>query len=357
MKIVISGLGLMGASLALALKRADRNSIICGYDFPDVLKYAVEHEIIDQAIENWPDDCADAEIIFLATPLQVIEKHLADLNGKIAADTIVTDLGSTKQHIENFVRRIQFQSIYVGGHPLAGAEKTGIRAANPLLYENAIYVLTGSNVEQEAVSRKLIPLLNRIKARIIHLSAAEHDQVVAYTSHLPQLLAIAMVNIVANKNKENDSFQQLAAGGFRDLTRIADSGFQIWHDIFYTNLENVKQAIDQLMSQLQQMKHQLPDVEAAFLQANEFRRQIPKSYKGFLSPLVDVLVYVDDQMGTVSRLSTALYKKRIDIRDIELLKIREGEGGVFRLSFSSLKDAQDAIETLNKIGFKAYLRD
>ncbi|MEJ2545246.1 MAG: prephenate dehydrogenase/arogenate dehydrogenase family protein [Calditrichaceae bacterium] len=358
MKIIISGLGLMGASLAMALKQNVSDIFIYGYDLPEIMDKALSLKIIDQKIDDWPAGINDSEIIFLATPLRIIKQHLDDLSDCVDSNTIVTDLGSTKLELANHCRKINFQGIYVGGHPMTGAEKSGINAANPLLYENAVYILTDDTVNQsDIVKNKLIPLLSAIKARLLVLDPETHDRILAAISHLPQIIAVALINLVGPKNSENSPYFELAAGGFRDITRIASGSVDIWQDIFNSNQENVYQTIDEIKTILSDMQKNLGSLSSVMSSASNYRNQLPKKSKGFLSPLTDVLVYVNDQVGVVAKIANALTDKKVDIRDIELLKIREKEGGVFRLSFGSRSEAQEAITILNAIGYQALIRE
>ncbi len=356
--IVISGLGVMGASLAMAIRQNCPHIQILGYDTKEVLAEASRLNIIDKAVREWPLDCTDADIIFLATPLHILKQHLQDLNGAVSGQTIITDLGSTKQELSDLVRQIDFDGIYIGGHPMTGAEKSGIKAANPLLYENAVYVLTsGKHEHSEIVNKKLIPLLKAIKSRILFLEANVHDKILASVSHLPQLAAIALVNLAGGQNKPELPVLELAAGGFRDLTRIASSSIDIWQDIISSNKENVREALSRFIGLLQDELNTLDNLKEPFESANDYRSRLPKQNKGFLSPLSDILVYVNDEMGVVAKIANALSARAIDIRDIELLKIREKEGGVFRLSLADETEAAQSIEILNKIGYKAFMRE
>ena len=358
MKIVISGLGLMGASLALAVKNKKPDVEIWGYDFPAVCEKAEQLAMIDHTVKHWPHDCADADIVFLATPIQIIEKQLADLNGVVGPRTIVTDLGSTKGNVHALVEKIKFSAMFVGGHPMTGGEKSGLEAADPLLYENAVYILTGLTGEKrKAAEQTLIPLLEALKARILLLDPQTHDQILARISHLPQLLAIGLVKMVGEKNAPEKPYFELAAGGFRDLTRIASSNFAIWKDIILRNEPNIKQALRELIDLLQQQYEHIGDLSEDFHLANYYRSQIPKASKGFLHPLTDVLVYVDDRPGVIARMSNALAEKGIDIRDIELLKVREKEGGVFRISFATRDEARKAIDILQMHDFRAFVSE
>lgn len=356
--VVISGLGVMGASLAMAVRQNCPHIKILGYDTPDVLREARRLEIIDAVINDWPRDCIDADIVFLSTPLSVLKKHLQDLNGVVSADTIVTDLGSTKHELSELAARIEFSGLYMGGHPMTGAEKSGIKAANPLLYENAVYVLTpGKHRDNPLVQTKLIPLLKALKARILFLPSHVHDKILASVSHLPQLAAIALVNLAGRQDSPDLPVLDLAAGGFRDLTRIASSSIDIWQDIISSNKKNVRQALTRFIGLLQKELEMLDNLKEPFESANEYRGRLPKQNKGFLSPLCDILVYVNDEMGVVAKIANALSDRGIDIRDIELLKIREKEGGVFRLSLADETEAEQAIGVLNEIGYKAFVRE
>ncbi len=356
--IVISGLGVMGASLAMAVRQNCPHIRIMGYDSAEVLAEAERMDIIDGKIRDWPRDCTHADIIFLATPLHILGQHLHDLNGVVSEETIVTDLGSTKQELSELVEQIDFSGQYIGGHPMTGAEKSGIKAANPLLYENAVYVLTPDAHENSVLMQsKLIPLLNAIKARVLFLKPDVHDTILASVSHLPQLAAIALVNLAGVQDSPDLPVLDLAAGGFRDLTRIASSSIDIWQDIISSNKENVREALIRFIGLLQTELNMLDNLKEPFESANEYRSKLPKQNKGFLSPLSDILVYVNDEMGVVAKIANALSGRGIDIRDIELLKIREKEGGVFRLSLADEAEAVQAIEVLNKIGYKAFVRE
>ncbi|MCD6376845.1 MAG: prephenate dehydrogenase [Caldisericaceae bacterium] len=358
MKIVISGLGLMGSSLALAIKNKHPETEIWGYDFPSIISQALEKKIIDKAVKNWPGACAETDIVFLATPIKIIEKQLVELNKIIDKNTIVTDLGSTKQNVHRIVDALNFSGTFIGGHPMTGSEKSGLEAANPLLYENAVYILTGINSEnQEFADNKLISLLEDIKARVLLLTPEAHDEIMAMISHLPQLIAINLVNMVGKRNNPDKPYLDLAAGGFRDLTRIASSNFSIWKDILERNRENIKKALQELIELLEKQSQNIGDLSEDFHSANYYRQQIPKASKGFLHPLIDVLVYVQDEPGTIARMSNALAEQGINIRDIELLKVREKEGGVFRISFADLEEAKQAITILNNNNFRAFLRE
>lgn len=358
MKIVIAGLGVMGASLALAIKNSNLNATIFGFDFPEIIGQAIEKNIVDEKIIHWPQDCSDADVIFLATPIKVIKEHLVNLNSVVTKKCVVTDLGSTKDEIKNYCKKIDFSGDYIGSHPMTGAEKSGINAANPLLYENAVYILSGQREDLSISARgKFLPVLEAIKARVIFLETQQHDKTMALISHLPQMIAVALMNFVGTQNAKLLHCFDLAAGGFRDITRITASSPEIWQDIVDSNKENIKKAIDAFIEQLTTEKSNLDNLKEGFEKAHDYRSLIPKINKGFLSPLTDILVYVTDQKGVIAKISNALFAQDIDIRDIELLKIREKEGGVFMLSFENRAKASEAVNILKSINYNAFIRE
>ncbi len=358
MRIVISGLGLMGGSLAMALKQNLPEARIAGYDLPEVMQQALKRRLIDEAISDWPAQCRGADVLFLATPLRILKKHLSEINGVLGPETVVTDMGSTKMEIAALVNSINFSATYVGGHPMTGAEKSGLSAANPLLYENAVYILTNTqNADAHLLQQSLYRILQALKARVMLMEPQTHDKILAAISHLPQLLAVDLINLVGEKDSGNYPYFRLAAGGFRDLTRIASSSIDIWQDIISSNKIFVRDVLEDMIRLLQRNLQQLDDLRADFTQANTYHTQVPKASKGFLSPLTDVMVYVTDQVGVIAKISNALSEHDVDIRDIELLKIREKEGGVFRLSFANSTEAGIAVSILNKIGYQAAIRE
>ncbi len=359
MKIVIAGLGVIGASLAMSAKQMRKDYSIIGYDIPEVLDFAEKNEIIDARIKNWPQEAVDADLIVLSTPLAIIKEQLDELNNIINKNTIVTDTGSTKSELAEYAASINFSGTYIGGHPMTGSEKSGISAANPLLFQNALYILCGISEENEQqVKNTLFPVLESVKARVFMMDAQTHDKVLAGISHLPQLIAVALVNYIGQQQEElNYPFFELAAGGFRDLTRIASSSISIWQDIINSNKENVVESLKQFINTLEKEKLSVADLSQIFEKANNYRTQVPKETKGFLYPLVDILVYVKDEVGVISKIANKLFEENIDIRDIELLKIREKEGGVFRLSLNSREEAVKAAELMNTLNYRAFIRE
>jgi prephenate dehydrogenase len=192
-----------------------------------------------------------------------------------------------------------------------------------------------------------VKIIEALGARLLLMDAEQHDRAAALVSHLPQLLAVAMMTMTVRENKKDSSLLQLAAGGFRDMTRIASSPFPMWKDILSGNASEIRKALREFKSVLRSYDGELASGELQptgrrFGTAKRFRDAIPKSSKGFLRPLHDVYVWVKDTPGVLARMTQVLFREGLNIKDIELLKIREGRGGTFRISFDTAEMAARA---------------
>jgi prephenate dehydrogenase len=192
-------------------------------------------------------------------------------------------------------------------------------------------------------------------ARISLLDPYLHDKITARVSHLPQLLSVLLVNQASQKDDEL-SFLDYAAGGFRDMTRIALSDFNIWESIIKYNKDEILKSIEDFQNQISSIKKLInnenyKEINILFENARFARNEIPISTKGFIDQLFDITVFVKDQPGMISKISTILFENNINIKDIELLKIREGTGGNFKFYFESEMDAEKAKLLIEQVGF------
>ena len=265
--------------------------------------------------------------------------------------------GSTKRRIVAAAQAHFSDEVYfVGGHPMAGSEKAGVAAADPFLFQNAIYILVPDQQVPADRYQALTALLRQVGARVMELDAEEHDRAVAAISHLPQMLATSLVSMVGRLNAERDHFLPLAAGGFRDLTRIASSPFApVWEDICATNADEIRAMIDRYIAALADVRERLEaeELKADFDFANEIRGSIPRDSKGFIHVLHEILVLAEDRPGVIAEIGQALGAEGININDIEVMKVREGEGGTLRLGFDSAESAENALGILARLGYVA----
>lgn len=357
--VTVIGLGLIGGSLCCALK--NKNLIVKGVSSRSTIEKAYGMKIIDEGFEyiRIPEILHDSDFVFICTPLADIGKKLPQIFQHVEKNTIISDVGSTKSFIcniaENHIRKGIF---FIGGHPMAGSEKRGIENSNPYLFYDAVYVLTPIPDTPKKVIKKISSLISLLGAKVMILTPELHDEIAASVSHLPQLLAVLLTDHLAGK--DNDLFRNLAAGGFRDMTRIASSGYSIWRDIIKTNIKEVKKVLGDFQKELSVLIECLDDdeyLDRSFSIAQTERKTIPKYSKGFLKPLVDVRVAVKDQQGELARITNTIYYHEINIKDIEIVNIREGEGGILRLGFSEKSDAHRAASALRGIGYEITVMD
>lgn len=356
--VSIIGVGLLGGSLAAAFKRSDVTERIIGISSPRSIEKAKELEIIDQGYgyQELAQGLNQSELIILCTPIVNIIELMPKVASCAHPNALITDVGSTKREIMATAAKCFPKGMtFIGGHPMAGSEKSGVSATDPFLFENAIYVLTPDDKTPKDKLDKLSRGFSCIGAQVVILQPDLHDQIAATISHLPQMLAIGLVNLIESVPEHQSIYLRLAAGGFRDMTRIASSPFAMWRDIYATNADLIQQKLDEYIALLKQFK-ELVGQEALgdrYTTANRLRDTIPKDTKGFLFPLPNVLVVTKDKPGILARMTKALADHNINISDIEVLKVREGEGGTIRLSVKDNTQAEKAVQILREQGFEA----
>lgn len=335
-RAVVVGTGLIGSSLGVALGHLGWE--VAGWD-PDsgALSKALALGAIGDRLSAWPIPADDIDLIVLAGPPIAILEQLRALSGISA---IVTDVAGVKGPMIEAGRRV---ARYVGGHPMAGRESSGPEGASGSLFRGATWVLTTDGVDSEALST-MTGLVAEIGAVPIHMSAAEHDEAVAAVSHLPQVLASALVNRVARDPSSLD----LAAGGFRDLTRIALSSAAWWPEVLIENKKPLSQLLRSLAFDLTGWADLVDagegdQIGAALLSARAARRSLQ-------APVASVGVILEDRPGEIARVGHALEVSGVDLRDLQLRHATHGGGGVLTLSVRSA-EVELLAETLRAEGF------
>jgi prephenate dehydrogenase len=278
-RVTIAGLGLVGGSWGLALKAAGFPGRRMGCDRAAVLKRALAAGAIDEAAEDLAGAMRDADLVILATPVGVILDLLPQLKASVKGIALVTDVGSTKRLIcrkgaEVFDR----SALFLGGHPLAGKERSGLENADAGLFRNARYVLTPLSPDHLADERveAFVELVKSVGAQPFVTDPSSHDRAMAFLSHLPQLLSTGLASLIAEQGAEDFLPAELAASGFRDVTRLAESPYNIWRDICLTNIENIQSALESLIGKLETMRLHLSDreLEREFKQALKLREKL-----------------------------------------------------------------------------------
>ena len=264
-KVAFIGLGLIGSSLARVIQAGQlAETVVASTRSQKTLDDALALGLISAGFNNPIDAVQDADLIVLALPVRATQKILETIKPYLSANAIITDVGSTKGNVVEAAKAVFGDQIPVGfvpGHPIAGAEHTGVHAGKVDLFVNHKVILTPIPSSADWAVQKLIQLWQAAKAEVICMDVEKHDEVLAHTSHLPHLMAFNLVGQLANRQDNLDIFRY-AAGGFRDFSRIAASDPQMWHDIFFANKKAILNAVDGFEAQLQTLKKLIQDEDS-----------------------------------------------------------------------------------------------
>lgn len=363
-KITIVGLGLIGGSLAKAFRRTNHDFTIIGMDTDrENLKRAKQEGTVDFISDNLEQAASDSHFIFLCTPINRIPDMLRTLRSVVRPGTIITDVGSIKSGIMEEAEQILPRDIYfIGGHPMAGGERSGYSAGVAHLFENAYYILTPRESTPESVLEEMKHLISSTGAIPLILDPLTHDKMVGAVSHLPHIVAAALVNTVQQAESSEGFIQRLAAGGFKDITRIASSNPKMWRDICLSNKKQLLPLIMDIINSLNSFKQDLEGnndlaVEAFYQAARDFRKKIPSSESLYLLPYYQIYVDVEDKPGNIGQVATILGSHNVNIKNIRIINSREDEPGCLVLSLDDQEAQEKAVAVLKQTGWDAYTRD
>lgn len=361
-KVVIIGVGLIGGSLGMALCNRQLADVVVGVGRSEEnLRAALQCGAVHRTAREPRRAAAEAEIVVLAAHLRANRELLKEIAPCLASGTVVTDVGSVKGDIVRLAGSVMREGpVFIGGHPMAGSERQGLTGADPYLFENAFYILTPLPDQPEWAVGKIRAMVRGIGARVIELAPEEHDLAVAALSHLPHLVSYALVNALASL-PEGERFLPLAAGGFRDTTRIALSNPFMWRDIFLANREMLLAMLDAYKRELALLEEAVrsasgDELEGRLQIAKEMRESLPVKTKGYLPVLFEILVAVPDRPGAIAGVAGILAREGVNIADIEIMRIREGEGGSVRLGFATGEEQEAAVAALRAAGVQVVKR-
>ncbi|SDN01493.1 prephenate dehydrogenase [Psychrobacillus sp. OK028] len=361
--IFIIGLGLIGGSLALGLKR-NKDVKIIGYDANGhTLRTAKRISVIDEMAINIEESTASADVIVFATPVSETIRLMQEMpKWQLKKQVIVTDTGSTKKEIMKAAISLKEQGItFIGGHPMAGSHKSGVEAARAILFENAYYLLTPFEDEPKERIQALINLLQVTKAKLVQVEAEEHDHMTAVVSHFPHLVAASLVHQLSFENEQYPFTKQLAAGGFRDLTRIASANPVVWRDITLQNRKELSAQLQTWTDEMTKLQNLLSyadssEIEDYFSTAKRIRDDLPINTQGAMFSVFDLYVDVPDYPGVISEITGYLAQDNISITNIRIVETREDVFGILVISFQSTDDRAKAVACIaNNTTFETYI--
>jgi prephenate dehydrogenase len=280
-RIAVLGTGLIGGSFALGLRKFAPGTHIVGFDRPDTVARAVSRNAVHEATATLADAVRGADLIYIALPIRAAIDALSTIAAQASPTSLVTDACSTKSVVCREARRHfgpATGSRFLGGHPMAGNEASGIDHAAPDLFSGARYALIGRDADNEGDPRidRFVALLRAIGTHPVWTDADTHDWAAGIVSHLPQLASLALARVVHDETDETGLPLSLAGGGLRDTLRLAGSRYHVWRDICLTNTANVSRALDRLAQAIDHLRTHLADreLESEFQAANELYKSL-----------------------------------------------------------------------------------
>ena len=354
------GLGLIGGSIARAIRKFYPKSRLIAYDInKDALSASVSDAVIDLPLSSISREFSDCDYIFLCAPVSENDRNLETVKKYLSPDCLITDVGSVKTDIHNYIKKAGLESQFIGGHPMAGSERTGYINSRALLLENAYYILTpGDGVLPETIAafRDLIASLGAIP---MVLTCKQHDFVTAAVSHLPHVVAASLVNLIQQSDSDEGIMKMIAAGGFKDITRIASSSPVMWQQICLTNKENIIELLERYITSLQKIMEQISEsnsdqLYSFFEGARDYRDSFIDASSGPIKKSHSVRIDIADEPGALAAIATILALHQISIKNIGIVHNREQEDGVLRVEFYHSDSIEKAVEILRSKGYVVY---
>lgn len=351
------GLGLIGGSIAKALRRTYPDCVLMGYDIQkEALKLALREGVLNEAFGEISEAFGSCDYLFLCAPVSCNAKNLIKLKSLLDPGCLLTDVGSVKTDIHRRIEALGLGGQFIGGHPMAGSERTGYLNSKALLLENAYYILTPTREVPAKKVSEYRDLVSSLGAIPLILSAGEHDYVTAAVSHLPHVIASSLVNLIRDSDSEEGVMKMIAAGGFKDITRIASSSPDMWQQICMTNGENIAALLDSYISSLTSIREEIRNRNAScvysfFNGARIYRDSFIDASSGPIKKSYSVSIEIADEPGALASIATILALNNISIKNIGILHNREQQDGVLDIEFHEPESIAEAKRILTHKGY------
>lgn len=361
-KVGFIGLGLIGGSIAKKMKADNPNiHIYATAHHEETIKEAHREGLIDNDALLPLRAFHDCDVIFLCAPVQRNLDYLAELKNIIRKDCYITDVGSTKTEIHKEVIRLGMEANFIGGHPMTGSEKTGILAANKTLLENAYYIITPTAITPQSDVDDFRDFVRSLGSIPLILDYKTHDYSTAAISHLPHMIAYSLVNLVKQIDDSNETMKTIAAGGFKDITRIASSSPVMWQNICASNRDQLLILMDKYTSLLSQLRGYIEtsDEQALldfFQSAKDYRDSLSLPSIKTESTYYELFVDLPDETGGIAKVSRILADAGINIKNIGIVNNREFEEGILHISFANEYSRSKAKELLIAQEYTTHIR-
>lgn len=360
-KIGFIGFGLIGGSIAKALRASIPDIRIIVYDTnKDTLEQAVAEGVADQAVDLIDASFSGCSYIFLCAPVSGNDENLAALKPFLSPSCTLTDVGSVKCGIHRHIDALGLSAQFIGGHPMAGSERFGYPNSKARLLENAYYILTPSKASSKERLEGCRNLVASMGAIPLILDASQHDFVTAAISHLPHIIASSLVNLVRESDSPEGTMKMVAAGGFKDITRIASSSPDMWQQICLANTDNIIILLDNYIRSLSSMKETLSARDARsiyqfFDDARIYRDSFIGASSGPIKKSYSITVDIADETGALASVASTLAMQHISIKNIGIVHNRELAEGALRIEFYEENAIKTAADLLKSRGYTVYL--
>ncbi|MBR2995241.1 MAG: prephenate dehydrogenase [Lachnospiraceae bacterium] len=357
------GLGLIGGSIAKALRNTYPECTIYAFNpSQDTLEQAAEEGVINRGFQKIGPEFRDCGYVFLCAPVADNAANIAAVAPYLSPDAILTDIGSTKQDIHDHIRSFEGGRLapqFIGGHPMTGSERTRYRNSRASLLENAYYILTPEEEVPAEKTEEFRTLIASLKAIPLVLDCSRHDYAVAAISHLPHVISASLVNLVRASDGEDGLLKLIAAGGFRDLTRISSSSPVMWQQICLTNRDNILSLLEQYIGVLTDFAGKISGGDAAelydfFANARMYRDSFITGPSGPIRKVYSLYVDIADRPGVIADVATILAQHGVNIKNLGITHNREYQEGVLRVELPDAASADLAVRTLQDGGYTVH---
>ncbi len=361
MQIGFIGLGLIGGSIAKAVRRVHPDAKLIAYNrTQEVLNQAIRDGVIDEAAWDITAAFGSCDYIFLCVPVVTMRSFLKQLKGIIGPDTILTDVGSTKGDIHRAVSELGLDACFIGGHPMAGSEKTGYKYASDRLIENAWYILTpGGEVPIDKVSA-FSEFVRSLGALPLLLTYEEHDYITAAVSHVPHVVSASLVNMVHDLDGREEYMRTIAAGGFKDITRISSSSPQMWEEICLANADKICTVLESFTRKLTDFRFAIRNgnrekLRLYFTRSRDYRDSFSDEAKGPIRRDFRLYMDITDEAGAIAEVASVLADEHISLKNIGIVHNRDFDKGVLRVEFYEDETLKRAVNVLKQKDYRVYV--
>lgn len=361
-KLGFIGLGLIGGSVAKTVKRLHPDiQMIALSGRQTTISTAYREGLIENEQNASIEDFSDCDYIFLCAPVQQNLFYIKQLNDVMKESCILTDVGSVKGDIHRAVQQLGMEDRFIGGHPMAGSEKTGLSHATPYLLENAYYIITPTQTVNAERVNEFRDFIHSLGAIPMVLNYDLHDAATAAVSHLPHVIAAALVNFVERLDNPEETMKTIAAGGFRDITRIASSSPVMWEEICLTNKKQLLAMLDSYQDSLLQIRTKIAASDGAgihgfFQSAKDYRDSLMVAPKGSMQTVFELFCDLIDEAGGIATIATILASNHISMKNIGIIHNREFEDGVLKIELYDQPSYDRTIALLRKHHYTVYER-